>query len=156
MDPCSVLLVLQVTAQTIPQAQPNRVLSPVLLAVAGASAPSCCKGASWGCGNFPVSPLSPRGLGPILIFLFSFLFHPTWLCGDLSCHCGCIGDLLPAFNWYSVRIVPHVRCIFGMFVAGEASSTFFYSAILISPPSFLFPKLIHIFILRFNRHRAFH
>lgn len=126
-----------------------RVLSPVLLAVAQASAPSCCKGASWGHGNFPLSLLPPRGLGAILIFLFSFLFLPTRLCRDLSCHFGCIGDLLPAFNWYSVRIVPHVRCIFDVFVEGR-QAPFFYSAILISPPSFLFPKLIHIFISRFN------
>ena len=100
-------------------AQPIPVLNLSLTSVAQASAPSCCKGASWGHGHFPLSLLPPRGLGAILIFLFSFLFLPTRLCRDLSCRFGCIGDLLPAFNWYSVRIVPHVRCIFDVFIEGR-------------------------------------
>ena len=37
-------------------------------------------------------------------FLFS---HPTWLCRDSSYSFGCIGDLLPVSNWFSVKNVPH-------------------------------------------------
>ena len=68
------------------------------------------EGDSQGKGTFRLSQLPPRGTGsiPIPSFFFFFFFRSTWLCRDLSCSFGCIRDLLPAFSWFSVRIVPHV------------------------------------------------
>ena len=65
-----------------------------------------------------VLQLPPRRAFPVLIpFFFSFFlsFHPTWLCGDLSCSFGCIWDLL-CFQLVFCGNCFTRRCIFDMFM----------------------------------------
>lgn len=58
--------------------------------------------------------LPPRGTGPIQI---SFLFCPTWLCGDLACNFGFMRST--SIQQVFCENCSTRRCIFDVFVGGD-------------------------------------
>ena len=94
----------------------------------------CWWGSFPGCRNlssFTVSSQECRSWPSSFLSLFFFFFFPTRLCGDFLALSE-VWDCLPAFNRYSVRIIPRVDvCL--MYLWEEVSSLSYYSAILITP-----------------------
>ena len=88
------------------------------------------EGASQSVGTFSLSQLPPRGTSPVPIPFFSFAL-PS--CVEILLAILGVGDILPAFSRYFVRIVPDVD-VFLLYLWAEVSSLPFYSAILIGAP----------------------